>query len=151
MQQYNPPAPISFPNVEHFPPGKMLDIFGLNHDTGVFEKLGEGRVSADGRTVDSIGGVVKSNSWHGFVPPVPHETEGDPEQPPDHCDDCEEQEPVGSSVSVKSGNLSEEHRLVPYRSLGESRAQTLIYHSLLANPRPIIGIRSILGTAAPHR
>jgi hypothetical protein len=34
--QYNPPVPISFPNVEHFPPGKMLDIFGLNHDTGIF-------------------------------------------------------------------------------------------------------------------
>ncbi|MGQ0594872.1 MAG: hypothetical protein ACT4QB_20215, partial [Gammaproteobacteria bacterium] len=53
--RYDPPAPISFPNVEHFPPGKTLDIFGLNHDTGVVEKLGEGLESADGRTVDSVG------------------------------------------------------------------------------------------------
>lgn len=27
--QYDPPAPISFPNVEHFPPGRTLDIFIL--------------------------------------------------------------------------------------------------------------------------
>ena len=49
------PVPISFPNLEQQPPGSRVYIFGLNNDTGEFEKVGEALVSADGKTVDSIG------------------------------------------------------------------------------------------------
>ena len=68
---YPEPVPISFPNLENFPPGSRMDFFGLNHDTGEFEKVGEGLVSSDGQTIDSIGGVVHANSWHGVVPQPP--------------------------------------------------------------------------------
>jgi len=68
---YPTPVPISFPNLENFPPGSRLDIFALDHDTGEMENIGQALVSADGKTVDSIGGVVKSNSWHGITPVTP--------------------------------------------------------------------------------
>ena len=68
---YDAPVPIRFPNTNHLLPGTRTEIFGLDHNTGAFVKYGEAEVSADGATVDSIGGVVVANSWHGFriVPP----------------------------------------------------------------------------------
>lgn len=147
---YDPPAPISFPNVENFPPGSIVDIFGLNHDTGVFEKVGEGRVSADGSVVNSLGGVVRNNSWHGFVPQPPDSQQAEtsttnPNQAPDKAAQC----PCGSEFNLESGDFSEDHTLASYRSYGVSRALRLVYHSTSAEPRPIIAVDSTIGNLTP--
>lgn len=78
--QYDPPAEIAFPNVEEFTAGAIVEIFGLNHDTGAFEAVGLGEAGGDGMihsgVIDSNGnfarvGIIKENSWHGFVPQPP--------------------------------------------------------------------------------
>ncbi len=97
---YDEPVPIGFPNVNQLLPGTKMDIFGLDHDSGEFIKFGEAKVSADGQTVDSIGGVVVANSWHGiaFLPP---EVNSDLPENPEECG-----APCGSTVGLTEGNLN---------------------------------------------
>ncbi|MBI4342102.1 MAG: hypothetical protein HY599_01900, partial [Candidatus Omnitrophica bacterium] len=144
---YDPPAEVTFPNVDGFPVGSRVDIFGLNHDTGVFEKVGEGTVA--GALVHSDGGVIRNNSWHGFVPPPPlldtHEDTNETAQmTPRSCTT-----PQGSDVCVQSGDLAEDHRLVSHRSFGVSRAVRLVYHSAAADPRPVLTYESNLSPLTP--
>ena len=146
----NPPVPISFPNVEGFPRFTIVDIFGLNHDTGMMEKVGEGRVSSNGKMVDSIGGVVSANSWHGFVPQPPEASAApDPEINPkkDPDDQCEIS---GSSrFLLQNGELYEDHFTPGYRSLGRNRSLRFVYKNTSADPRPILSVDSRLGNTAP--
>ena len=143
---YPDPIEISFPNLENFPTGSRLDFFALNHETGVMEKIGEGLVSADGKTVDSIGGVVKSNSWHGIVPQGPTATPNNPpgENEPPGCDAN-----AGCKIDRETGNLSEWHTLPSYSSLQAARSITLEYNSNNANPHPILPLISGFGNQAP--
>lgn len=143
---YPQPVPISFPNIEGFPPGSIMDFFALNHDTGAFEKIGEGLVSADGKTIDSIGGVVKANSWHGIVPQAPVTEEAKEPDQDKQKDPCED---MGCTFSVESGNLGESHILPAYYSLGQARTVRLRYNSTNANPRPIITTKTGIGNLAP--
>jgi RHS repeat-associated protein len=145
---YPDPVPISFPNIEGLPPESLLDIFALNHDTGEFEKIGEGLVSLDGKTVDSIGGVVQSNSWHGIVPQAPVSIPTKPDElgqlsPEDDCST------VACRINLESGNLGEDHTLPAYYSLGAARTVHLSYNSLSANPKPILNVESTFGNRAP--
>jgi len=136
---YDEPVPISFPNVDGLLPGSSMDIFGLDHNTGEFVKFGEAEVSADGETVDSIGGVVVANSWHGMPPPPPDpESDGEDEDSDDEEEeDCE----CGSRVGLSEGNLTIRHNLPAYRSLGVSRNVTLRYNHIAAEAKPIINFR----------
>ena len=140
---YTTPARVSFPNVESFPPGTVVDIFGLNHDTGAFEKTGEAEVSADGRTVDSIGGAVFNNSWHGFVPRPPA-----PEPENDDCD-CEGDKPANSSFGAKTGNFKDYYETPSYYSVGQSRNVRLVYNSKWASPNPILNFDTSAGLPPP--
>jgi RHS repeat-associated protein len=143
---YPVPVPISFPNVEGFPPDSRMDFFALNHETGVMEKIGEGLVSADGKTVDSIGGIVKSNSWHGMVPQGPVASPNNPpgQNEPEGCN-----VDAGCKIDRETGNLSEWHTLPAYSSLQQARFITLEYNSNNANPRPILPLISGFGNRAP--
>ena len=144
---YPEPVPISFPNVEGFPPGSRMDFFALNHDTGMMEKIGEGLVSADGKTVDSIGGIVKSNSWHGIVPQAPVVALGsnpNTQTPPASDTNCE-----GCKINKTTGNLAEWHSVPSYYSLSEERGFRIEYNSNTANPHPIFTLSSGFGNQAP--
>ena len=144
---YDPPVPISFPNVEAFPAGSFVEIHALIHDTGAMEKIGEAVVSSDGMLIESVGGVVRNNSWHGVVAPPPQERESnattDPSGP-SPTRDC-----VGSSVCLKSGDLSVGHDLVSYRSMGVSRSLRLEYHSTTAAPAPVVSMVATPGNRVP--
>lgn len=61
------PAPITLPNVDRHPAGAILNLWSLDHETGEFFVAGVGKVSADGRTVETIQGGVRGSSWHFFV------------------------------------------------------------------------------------
>lgn len=144
---YPEPVPISFPNVEDFPPGSRMDFFALNHETGEMEKIGEGLVSSDGKTIDSIGGIVKSNSWHGTVPQEVDANSTKEEKVSESKNgdkDCS-----GCAIDKETGNLIEWHTLPSYQSLQQSRSITLQYNSNLANPKPIMPLESGFGNAAP--
>lgn len=154
--RYDPPAEIAFPNVEGFAVGVIVDIFGLNHDTGRMEKVGDGRVDADGMiysgTLHPDGsftrhGVVRENSWHGFVPAPPFDgadpaNAGDGGGDPAPCG-------VGSDSCPRTGDLAVAHDLVSYRSMGVDRALRLEYHSQHAFPHPVISRLWTPGNLAP--
>ena len=129
---YDEPVPISFPNVEDLVPGTRMEIFGLDHDTGEFVKFGDAEVSGDGQTVDSIGGVVVANSWHGVALA---ETEGEPNNPgdPDQCGAA-----CGSQVGLTEGNLNLTHTLPAWQSQGRSRSVALEYNSISADVQPVM-------------
>ncbi len=145
---FDPPAPISFPNVDGFNPGATVDIFGLNRETGEFEKVGTGTVSADGTTVDSDGGVVTSGSWHATVPPrVIIDEDGRrilvidrPWQKKKHG---------SSAVGIRDGSLSVDYELPGIRSLNETANLSLIYNSATADPRPVINFDVNNGLRGP--
>ncbi|MCA1778621.1 MAG: hypothetical protein LC637_04355 [Xanthomonadaceae bacterium] len=129
---YDEPIPISFPNVNKLLPGTRTEIFGLDHDTGEFVKFGDAEVSADGRTVDSIGGVVVANSWHGNVLSAA-EGEGGGSDDNNQCNAA-----CGSTVGLTDGTLTVSHATPAYQSLGQGRAVTLEYNSNNAQALPIV-------------
>lgn len=141
---YNPPARISFPNVENFPPLSIVEVVGLNHDTGMMEHVGLAQVSGNGLTIDSIGGVITHNSWHGVVAIPPMLNPDLPDTNPNGCT-----RPINSSFEVQSGNLSEDHVLPSYRSRGVRRSLRFVYHSKNAAPAPVIPFLSSVGNATP--
>lgn len=132
---YDEPIPISFPNVNDLLPGARMEIFGLDHDTGEFVKFGDAEVSADGETVDSIGGVVVANSWHGISFTPPEAESGEPGDP----DQCDAQ--CGSLVGLTDGNLNITHGTPAYQSLGQARDVTLVYNHVTAHANPIVRLQ----------
>lgn len=153
--KYDPPATLTFPNVEGFTVGAVVDIFGLNHDTGRMEKVGDGIVESDGfihsGTLNADNtftkhGVVTENSWHGFVPAPP---DGDDDDASDddggNGDPCQ----TGSETCPKTGDMSVAHNLVSYRSLGIDRSLRFVYHSKHAKPNAFVSRLWTPGNLAP--
>jgi hypothetical protein len=77
--RFDPPAPITFPNVDGLRPGEQTHFYSFDHDLSAFVSIGTGTVSEDGATVtsDKGYGIVKGG-WHGGGPPPPT---GDAEPP----------------------------------------------------------------------
>ena len=79
---FDPPAPITLPNVDGLAPGSITEMYSFDHDLGQFVSIGTGTVSEDGMLLksDSGVGVIKAG-WHGG---------GDPAQTgcTNHCGDC---------------------------------------------------------------
>jgi len=153
--KYDPPATLTFPNVEGFAIGVVVDIFGLNHDTGKMEKVGDGIVEADGfihsGTLNADNsftkhGVVTENSWHGFVPAPPDGDDDDASgDDGGNGDPCE----TGSETCPKTGDMSVAHNLVSYRSLGIDRSLRFIYHTKHAKPNAFVSRLWTPGNLAP--
>ena len=73
---FNPPAPMSIPNLDGLPPGQKTDMYSYDHDMGRFVSIGTGTVSDDGTVISSDpgGGVIKAG-WHcGGNPAAPGST-----------------------------------------------------------------------------
>lgn len=82
---FDTPASVSFPNLEGLSPGEKSLIWSFNHDKGMWEVVGTGTVSADGKVIVSDGGVIKAPGWH-FTEPG---TEPKPPEPKDKPKDCD--------------------------------------------------------------
>ena len=61
------PAPVTLPNLDGHAPGAILNLWSLDHETGKFFVAGLGKVSPDGKTIETIQGGVRGSSWHFFV------------------------------------------------------------------------------------
>jgi len=103
---FNPPAPITLPNVDGLKPREVTEMYSFDHDIGSFVAIGTGVVSADGQIIRSSAGVgVLKAGWHCGGNPV---TSGavancptcqicngtqclpdDTQAPPDVCDQCQ--------------------------------------------------------------
>jgi hypothetical protein len=70
--RFNPPAQVTFPNLDNDPPGAVLDIVSFDHDVGRFIPIGKGKVSEDGKTIVSLpGSGLVHGGWHSAPPQVP--------------------------------------------------------------------------------
>lgn len=73
--KFDPPARVSYPNVNGLPPGQVTDMFSFDHDLGMFVSIGTGTVSADGSVVVSDpGGGIRKAGWGYAQPPAPPPT-----------------------------------------------------------------------------
>jgi hypothetical protein len=132
---FSAPAPLSLPNTSGWGAGMEMDLWSINPLTGDFDKVGIGRVSADGRVVETIDGGIRNSSWHFFAPPPLGINNNSPNE---DCNDCKERREITSQVELDTGAIIESHDLVTYSSNGVTRGITLTYDSLRADPRPII-------------
>jgi len=79
---FNPPAPITIPNVDGLMPGHVTEMYSFDHDIGSFVAIGTGAVSADGSIIRSDPGVgVIKAGWHCGGNPAANGTVAD-------CPDC---------------------------------------------------------------
>lgn len=74
---FDPPAAISFPNVDGYAPGEVTEMYSFDHDIGQFVSIGTASVSQDGTVLSSDPGVgIIKGGWHcgGNPPPggTPH-------------------------------------------------------------------------------
>ncbi|HXI40463.1 MAG TPA: Ig-like domain-containing protein, partial [Bryobacteraceae bacterium] len=62
---FNPPAPITLPNVDGLAPREVTEMYSFDHDIGSFVAIGTGTVSDDGQVIRSNPGVgVLKAGWH---------------------------------------------------------------------------------------
>ena len=62
---FNPPAPITLPNVDGLKPRALTEMYSFDHDIGSFVAIGTGTVSDDGQVIRSNLGVgVLKAGWH---------------------------------------------------------------------------------------
>ena len=62
---FDPPAPMTLPNVDLLDPGTVTELFSFDHDIGAFVAIGTGTVSEDGLLLrsDPGFGILKAG-WH---------------------------------------------------------------------------------------
>ena len=73
---FNTPAQLKLPNRSGLAAGTEMDLWSINPNTGLFDKVGKGKVSADGSVIETISGGIRNSSWHFFA--LPPGTPGDP-------------------------------------------------------------------------
>jgi hypothetical protein len=62
---FDPPAPLTLPNVEGFAPGTVTEMYSFDHDLGHFVSIGPATVSEDGTLIRSNPGVgILKAGWH---------------------------------------------------------------------------------------
>ncbi len=66
---FDPPAPVTFPNVDGLNPGTVTEMFSFDHDLGSFVSIGTGTVSGDGTVIASDPGFgITKAGWHCAAP-----------------------------------------------------------------------------------
>jgi YD repeat-containing protein len=133
------PAPLNLPNRAGYPAGTLTDLWSINPTTGDFEVVGQGRVTEDGATIETISGGIRNSSWHFFLNPLPLTPLFlNPLNPDEGCAKCPITASASSQVELHSGKLIETHELVGYSSLGQDRGLQWVYDSLRADARHIV-------------
>ncbi len=62
---FDPPAPLTIPNVDGHLPGAQVEMYSYDHDLEEFVTIGLGTVSKDGSIIDSNTGIgVIKAGWH---------------------------------------------------------------------------------------
>jgi hypothetical protein len=63
--KFDPPAPLTLPNVDGHKPGAQVEMYSYDHDLEEFVSIGLGTVTADGSLIESNPGVgVIKAGWH---------------------------------------------------------------------------------------
>ncbi len=63
--KFDPPAPLTLPNVDGHAPGAQVEMYSYDHDLEEFVSIGLGTVSTDGSLIESNPGIgVIKAGWH---------------------------------------------------------------------------------------
>jgi hypothetical protein len=63
--KFDPPAPITYPNVDGLKPGEQTHFYSFDHDLGTYVSIGTGTVSEDATTITSDPGFgIVKGGWH---------------------------------------------------------------------------------------
>jgi RHS repeat-associated protein len=140
------PAPIRFPNSDGLTPGSEVDIWSMDHELSIFFVAGKGRVTADGKWIETIDGGIRESSWHLALPPAATGTA--PGDGPSNNSSCPTRKPLSSILQLADGCLESSIKLPAYSSLGEIRQLEISYLSDRAYPAPIIPFEATLSQRA---
>jgi RHS repeat-associated protein len=137
---FTAPVTVTLPNRAGYKAGTKLDLWALSPITGSFEIVGQGQVSADGRTVSTISGGIKNSTWFCFAPVAvaPTPQADNPYNPQPTVMGYQASTPINSSANLQSGAVMETQDVLSYQSLGVNRTVSLHYNSLHADPRQIV-------------
>jgi RHS repeat-associated protein len=137
---FNTAAKLTLPNKAGYKAGLVMDLWSINPNTGLFDKVGQGKVSADGSVIETVSGGIKNSSWHFFSDPgfAPGDPGGNPYNGVPGCPRCNAAAGINSEVVLQTGAVEETHNLATYQSLGTTQGVTLSYNSLRADARPIL-------------
>jgi hypothetical protein len=69
--RFDPPARISYPNVDGLPPGAVTEVFSFDHDLGQYVSIGTATVSEDGSVIASDPGAGIRHAGWGYPRPFP--------------------------------------------------------------------------------
>jgi YD repeat-containing protein len=143
---FNTPAKLTLPNRAGYKPGLIMDLWSINPNTGLFDIVGKGQVSADGSVIETISGGIQNSSWHIFAPPPSINLNLDnSEEQQKVCQVCEDTQSYKSEVSSQTGAVLDDRALVSYQSLGTARSISLHYDSQRANPTKVFRINGTVG------
>jgi RHS repeat-associated protein len=136
---FNTPAKLTLPNRAGYKPCLVMDLWSINPNTGLFDKVGKGKVSDDGTVIETIEGGIRNSSWHFFAPPPPELSLNILKDYNENkvCDVCEA---TANGVSQHSGAVTQDRALTTYESDGGIQGVSLHYDSLRANPNQIIHV-----------
>jgi RHS repeat-associated protein len=130
------PTLVYLPNRAEYGAGTKVDLWGLNPLTGKFEVIGQGVVSADGKTVQTTsGGIQRSGTY--FFAPVPTKTLADVDNPLIGSESNLYQgaiETINSEANLDDGSVTDTQNLISYQSLGINHQFQLRYNSKWADP-----------------
>ena len=63
--RFDPPAQVTHPNLNGYPPGYVIELYSFDHDMGSFVATGTASVSEDGLVIRSHPGVgIIKRGWH---------------------------------------------------------------------------------------
>ncbi|MCB0156476.1 MAG: hypothetical protein KDF65_16885, partial [Anaerolineae bacterium] len=125
---FNPPARVTFPNRSNLPPGTETDLWSIDPVVGQFRIVGTCVVSNDGLRLETTSGGIRNSSWH-FAECGGPNSDGKTKDNPCENEELECGKGGHSVVHYQTGNLQEEHRTAPYRSLGQERSLRFVYNS----------------------
>lgn len=147
--KFDPPAPLTLPNVDGHKPGAAVEMYSYDHDLEEFVAIGLGTVSTDGSVIKSNDGVgVIKAGWHcgsqpggfgcGHDCPICQDCDkncncykvsgGDPRLPPETIGDCNVLTCVdGSPKSI--ANIGDKPWLPPPPPPPVHLTQPIIYDS----------------------
>ncbi|MEQ1736902.1 MAG: hypothetical protein ABL886_10940, partial [Rhodoglobus sp.] len=119
---FTPPAQVTFPNYDGLTANSVVNIWSVNPASGTFEIAGTGRVTSNGISIVTISGGISVASWHFAIPAAPNgnsdttDSQDENQSPPENpiC--------VGSDANVQTGNLSVDHVIPAYWTMGVERA-----------------------------
>jgi RHS repeat-associated protein len=137
---FNTPARLTLPNRGGYLPGLIMDLWSINPNTGLFDKVGKGKVSADASVIETISGGIRNSSWHFFAlpPAIPEDPNFNPYNSTPGNPTCPAAGGINSEVVFQTGAVTETHNFATYQSLGTTRGISLTYNSLRADARPIL-------------